>query len=328
MILRKIFTLMKKLPVWTVTKLISLGLFLLETIDNAIESLVFRITRRSVKHNPSEFDLQYSDISFLSDDGLTMRGWWFETAPEKPAIIFLHGVGANRAEPAERVFGIAEELLSCGYNVLAFDYRAHGESEGKHTSAGYYEKNDLLGAIKFVRRQGVTGKIGLLGFSMGAAISLMTAAESQDVSAVVADSAYGDVMSIIEEAFSKRKYLPKFLIPFVLSITKILYKFDFTWVSPVESLKLIDVPVFIIHGALDTVVPVEHAYRLSKACRNLMSQLWVVPEATHTSAYSIRTQEYIIRMLSFFKNAFALNTETLPTGLAVNRKLTEVTIRS
>ena len=98
-----------------------------------------------VMQAPSEFGLKYSRVSFPSLDGLNLRGWWFEASSEKPTIILLHGVGANRAEPAERVFGIAEELIEYGYNILAFDWRAHGESEGKHSSVGYLERRGPTG---------------------------------------------------------------------------------------------------------------------------------------------------------------------------------------
>jgi uncharacterized protein len=255
--------------------------------------------------DPAEFGLSYSLVSFPSRDGLMLRGWWFATAPEQPVIIILHGIAAHRAEPAERVFGITRELIDQGYNILTFDFRGHGESEGEHTSAGLYEKNDLLGAIDFIRKKGISGKIGVLGFSMGAAISLLTAAESQDIAAVVADSSFVDIVSILKWKLSRWSFLSKLIIPFLTFFARLMYRFDITGVKPLEAIRSISVPVFIIHGGRDRVIPVEHAYRLKKACKNLNDLLWVVPEANHTGAFFIHTEEYLSKVINFFHKAFA-----------------------
>ena len=123
---------------------------------------------------------------------------------------------------------------------------------------------------------------------------------------MIADSSYVDIVSVMESQFSRRKYLPRFLIPALLFMTRFFYKIDLSKVKPLDALKSIRVPVFIIHGGLDSLIPVEQAYKLSKACLNLNSQLWVVPEAAHTYAYFIKPGEYIYKVLSFFNQAFAL----------------------
>lgn len=271
---------------------------------NHAEITINRFRRTAILHNPAEFGLSYSCVAFPSRDGLMLRGWWFEGDKDRPVVILLHGIQANRAEPPERVFGIVKELTKSGYNILAFDFRAHGESQGKHISAGYREKNDLLGAIAYLRQSGVTGKIGVLGFSMGAAISLLTAAECPEIKAVVADSAFTDVVSIVKARFPN-KYILGFITTALFSVIKLLYNIDFTRIRPLEAARLISVPVFIIHGGQDKLIPVEHAYRLIKVCRNLHNRLWVVPEAQHTYAYFVKPDEYIFRLLSFFKEAFA-----------------------
>jgi uncharacterized protein len=283
-----------------------LGTGTLMGISSYIKRNLGRSYQKAIMPDPSQFGLKYCPVSFPSWDGITLKGWWFGTQNNWPVIILLHGIRANRAEPRERVFGIVKELINHGYNVLAFDFRAHGESEGSHISVGYYEKNDLLGAVKFIRQRGVTGKIGVLGFSMGAAISLITAAECKDISAIVADSAFTDIISLIRSKFSRVWYFSMLLIPALNIVTKALYSFDFRKIKPLEAIKLISAPVFIIHGGRDDTVPVEHAYRLRSACRNRLNQLWVVPEANHTDAFAIRTEEYLTRILSFFSKAFAL----------------------
>jgi uncharacterized protein len=297
---------MTKVLTWggLILGIISLGI--ITGISKYVNQSLRRVNSNILLADPSTFGLKYSLVSFPSRDGLNLRGWWFETDIHNPVIIMLHGVRANRAEPPERVFGIAKKLLGQGYNVLMFDFRAHGESEGKYFSAGYFEKNDLLGAVQYIRRRGLTGKIGVLGFSMGAAISLMTAAETKEISAVVADSSYIDILSVIKWKFSKWKYALRLFIPAITFIANSMFRIDFTRIKPVEAIKKITVPVFIIHGGKDETIPVEHAYRLRSACRNRLNQLWIVPEASHTNAFSLRTEEYLSRVLYFFNHALAL----------------------
>jgi len=260
--------------------------------------------RVPINHDPSDFDLKYVNISFPSRDGLTLRGWWLEAHQDRPVIVLVHGSERNRAEPTQKMLGIARELVSHDYNVLMFDLRGHGESDGGHISAGYYERSDLLGAIDYIRQRGLESKVGVLGFSMGAATSLMTAGECKDIAAVVADSSYASVVDIIESEFAKRSSLPRFFIPIILFMAQNMYGIDFTAVKPVEAVERVTVPVFIIHGGQDEMVPVQHALRLREACQNPDSRLWIVSEATHSTPYLARPEEYMNKTLSFFDDAF------------------------
>ncbi len=269
-------------------------------ISGYAASSLTRFERVPVDSNPADFGLEYVDVSFPSRDGLTLRGWWLEGGDDSPVIVVVHGSEGNRADPAERMLGIAKDLVSHGYSVLMFDMRGHGESEGQHISAGLYEKNDLLGAIDYIRGRGIENKIGVLGFSMGAAVCLMAAPESEEIDAVVADAAYADIVSIIESEFAERSDLPKFFIPIILSMTRNIYDVDFTAIKPEEAVKVTSMPVFIIHGEQDEIIPVEHAYRLKEASQNPESRLWIVPEAEHANSYLVRPTEYKERVISFF----------------------------
>jgi pimeloyl-ACP methyl ester carboxylesterase len=272
-------------------------------ISGYAASSLTRFERVPVGSSPADFGLEYADVSFPSRDGLTLRGWWLEGGHASPTIVVVHGSEGNRADPAERMLGIAKDLVSHGYNVLMFDMRGHGESGGEHISAGLHEKNDLLGAIDYVRVRGIENKIGVLGFSMGAAVCLMAAPESEEIDAVVADAAYADIVSIIESEFAERSDLPKFFIPIILSMTRNIYDVDFTAIKPEEAVKETSVPVFIIHGEQDEMIPVEHAYRLKEASQNPDSRLWIVPEARHADSYLVRPTEYKEQVISFFDEA-------------------------
>jgi len=287
---------------WVIIAFVIVVIVAIMGISVYAASSLTQFERIPIQKTPSEYGLEYTDISFPSRDGLTLKGWWLETQADAPAVVMVHGSTRNRAEPPERMMGMAKALVNGGFNVLTFDMRGHGESEGEHVSAGLYERNDLMGAVDYIRQCGITGKIGVLGFSMGAATCLMTTPECEEIDAAVTDGAYADIVSIVESEFASRSDLPGFFLPIILFMTKTLYDVDFTAIKPIEAVKDITVPVFIIHGGLDSMVPVDHAYRLAAACRNPDSQLWVVPEAEHCEGYIERPEEYVEKVLSFFND--------------------------
>jgi len=212
----------------------------------------------------------------------------------------VHGGEQHRADPSIGMLDIASGLVEHGYNVLMFDLRGHGESDGNRMSAGYYEKRDLLGAVDYVKGRGLE-HIGVLGFSTGAVTALMTTAENGDIDAVVADSSFADFKDMMEPEFSKRTKFPEFFLPPLLFMVKIMYGVDFTAIKPVELVsEIAPRPILFIHGELDDTVPLEHAYRLQQASQNPENQLWVVPEAGHARSYITYPEEYINKITAFF----------------------------
>jgi len=284
----------------TVVVLVLVSAVIILGISAYASSSLTRFERVPVENTPADFGLEYVDVSFTSRDGLMLRGWWLERQEGQPVIIVVHGSEGNRAHPPERNLGIAGDLVNHGYSVLMFDMRGHGESEGKHISAGYHERYDVLGAVDYIRQRGIETKIGVLGLSMGAAASLMAAAESKEIAAVVADGGYADIVSIFESEFSARSSLPRFFIPIILFVANRMYDIDFTAIKPEEAVSELSIPVFIIHGEQDDMVPVAHAYRLKEASQHPDSRLWILPEAAHSNSYLVRPAEYMERVTAFF----------------------------
>jgi len=259
------------------------------------------VERVPIDENPSLLGLEYEDVSFLSkDEGLTLRGWYLPAENSEQIIIMLHGEKYHRADPDIGMLDIASALVAHGYNVLMFDLRGHGESEGNRMSAGFYEKRDLMGASNYVKGRGFE-RIGVLGFSMGAVTALMTAAENRDIDAVVADSSFADLTDIMEPEFSKRTIFPKFFLHPLLFMVKIMYGVDFRALRPIEVVsEIAPRQVLFIHGELDETIPAEHARRLQQASQNPQNQLWLVPKTGHVDAYINYPEEYVNKIITFF----------------------------
>jgi dipeptidyl aminopeptidase/acylaminoacyl peptidase len=260
-----------------------------------------RVERVPLEGNPGLMGLTYEDVSFPSiDKELTLRGWFLPNPDSKQVIVMVHGNGYNRVDPTVGTLDIASRLVGHGYNVLMFDLRGYGESDGNMVSGGYYEKRDLEGAVEYMKERGFN-RIGVLGFSLGAVTSLIAAAEDKDINAVVSDSSFADLKDIMSPEFSKRTKAPQFFLYPILFMIKIMYGVDFSAIKPVECVaKIAPRPIFFIHGEEDETIPVEHAYRLLQASQMSQDQLWIVPEAGHTKSYITHPEEYISKVTAFF----------------------------
>jgi fermentation-respiration switch protein FrsA (DUF1100 family) len=261
------------------------------------------IERVPITETPALCGLEYEEISFPSRiDELTLYGWYLPAEGDE-VIIMVHGAEQHRADPGVEMLDIACGLVGHGYSVLMFDMRGHGESEGERMSAGYYEVRDLGGAVDYVMSLGFDD-IGVLGFSMGGATAIMTAADCEDIDAIVCDSAYADLNDMLEPQFAERTFFPTFFLKPLLFMVKMMYGIDFTAVKPVEVVgDIAPRPIFFIQGELDDVVPPEHAQILLEASNNPLNQLWLIPDCGHVEAYVTHPEEYMDRVTAFFDDA-------------------------
>ncbi|PQQ66050.1 alpha/beta hydrolase [Acetivibrio saccincola] len=246
---------------------------------------------------------EYDSISFRDiNNEVTLKGWFFISPESNKTIILAHGYGSNRLPFREDTIGLIKSFLNEGYNLMTFDFRNSGESEGDVTSVGYFEKSDLLGAIEYAKKRG-SDEIVLLGFSMGASTAILAAAESQDVDAVIADSPFSDLTSYLDENLSVWSNLPSFFNKTTLFTMKLLTGVDTKDVSPVNEIgKIYPRPVLLIHSTDDELIPVKHSYILKEASGDNV-ELWETSGASHIKTYKEYPDEYIKKVLDFINNS-------------------------
>jgi fermentation-respiration switch protein FrsA (DUF1100 family) len=155
----------------------------------------FHFPDKNDTKTPRDFGMSYENIDFLSTDGLHLKGWWMPAATgattgdstAEGTIIYCHGQNRTRVE----MLPMAELGHQLGYNGLAFDFRHQGASEGKISSVGYWERRDVDGAVRYALDDRHAARpVVLWGVSLGAAASLMSAAETPAVAAVISDSTF------------------------------------------------------------------------------------------------------------------------------------------
>jgi fermentation-respiration switch protein FrsA (DUF1100 family) len=250
------------------------------------------------------------EVSFPSaSDGIRLSGWYLRAAdatPEtpRPVVVLCHGIWTGRRE----CLPLALRFNAAGYNVLTFDFRAHGLSDGRFTTVGHRETNDVLGAIEYVRSRADVDRerVGVVGFSMGAAAAIQAAAHNDDIAAVVADSAYATFLDAAKYSFRVVTRVPQFPIaPMAMRWAKWMVNVDTGKMRPIDLIGRISPrPLLIAHGEQDEIVPVRHAHSLFKAAGE-PKELWIDPQAHHVGARDMDTDGYFARIETFFNAAFS-----------------------
>lgn len=206
--------------------------------------------------------------------GVMLRGWrCTATAARRGTIVWLHGVADNHGSAA----GLVDRFVPRGFDLVAYDSRAHGESEGEACTYGFYEKQDLARVIDTIG----PGPIVLIGDSLGGAVALQEAAQDPRVTALVSAETFSDLRTVATER------APRI---FTAGVRRRAFQraaeqghFDIDAVSPVRAAASIRVPVLLVHGDADVDTPPDHSRRIFAALGG-PKRLILVPGGTHNSS--------------------------------------------
>lgn len=249
-------------------------------------------TRAALCCTPANANLDYEDVTFTTDDGLTLRGWYLPSQ-NSAAILMMHGIHSNR----ESVFGVAEMLHRHGYGILIFDARAHGESDGDRLNNVHL---DGVAAAAYLKGRPEIEHIGAWGFSLGGLMILQAAAQTPNIEAVIADgagpSAYQDLPP--RRTFGEWLYLT-YDIGFFLAFDR-----SAGGVAPISTTQaaaqIAPRPLLLIA----TDQPLERAITQSfYDAADEPKTLWYIPDVGHGGGFGIFADDYEARITAFFDAA-------------------------
>jgi fermentation-respiration switch protein FrsA (DUF1100 family) len=263
--------------------------------------LSWEMTRRhppDERRSPAEYGLTFEEVSFPAGDGLTLRGWWIPAAGAERAVVFLHGQAGSMDPDVQYV----PALQAAGLSVLMFDFRAHGRSAGRTGTIGYLERQDVRGAVAYLRQKGIT-RIGLLGFSMGARVALLAASLCPEVRAVVADGGPPRMLPAIAARVQERG-LPRWLgVPsawLTLAFTSLRVGANLFRYEPIHWMgRVAPRAILFIHGDHDPYIPAAE-FEALVAAAGRPKEVWRVAEAGHRAVDRVYPQEYRRRLVDFF----------------------------
>ena len=253
----------------------------------------------SILH-PSDLQIPYEELTLKTAEGINLSCWLIKAQqPARGTILYLHGVSECK------IVGLlmAKKFYERGYNVFLYDSRRHGDSEGTYCTYGFYEKHDTSTIINYLlsRADIHVGKIGLFGSSMGAAVAIQVAAIDKRVAAIVAESGFATLRTIFDDYQKRMIKLPwHYLRNIVIKRSERLAHFRANAVSPLDSVKDVHVPLFILHGTADNLIEYSYSEMLYQNTGE-PKELWLVPGAKHDDMAQVGGEAYNKRILDFFE---------------------------
>jgi pimeloyl-ACP methyl ester carboxylesterase len=251
---------------------------------------------------PEQFGLRYEKVAFKTRDGVELKGWFIPSLTgEKRTILMCHGWGDNKGELLKQTYFLNE---NGGFNLLYFDFRSHGESEGEITTIGGLETIDFDAAVEWLRRSkpDLADSIGVFGLSMGAAVTVASLPRHPDLRCAAVESPFSDYRTVIKRWAWNNMKLPYYpLVAITLSILRSRVKDpEIDRFNPVEAApKIAPRPLFVIGGEFDRLMTPEDVKKVFDAAHE-PKQLWMVPEAWHAKCREAAGMEYDTRVIGFF----------------------------
>jgi pimeloyl-ACP methyl ester carboxylesterase len=248
---------------------------------------------------------QLRDVAITSADGLALKGWMV-TPPHSndETVLLLHGLGDNRLG----MTGYAQFLLAHGFTVLLPDARAHGNSGGSLATFGLLEGKDITQWVQFLRAQTRARCVYGMGESMGAAQLLQSLSSGAGFCAIIAESSFSTFREIaydrMGQSFHLGPWVGRTLLWAVVESAFLRarwkYGLDMDSASPEDSVARTQVPVLLIHGQVDSNIPVRHSRLIHEWAPN--TSLWEVPGADHCGALSAAPDQFKRVLLTWFSH--------------------------
>ncbi len=316
-----------------VTLLVIPALVLLKYVRISLN--IMRTTKPPLARNPLDFArLVGEPVSLTAYDGLRLAGVLIRANPEVPRrgmIIFAHEFCSDMYSCAR----YCRPLHEAGYDVFAFDFRGHGQSDSE---PGYTPRQwvterelyDMRGALAWVaewlQRHGYDRRVGLFGISRGACAGILAAAENEDVVAIVADGAFSTDTTI--EYFMKRwayifarvrvvyeNHPPafwRFLRWVMMAFARREFRCSFPSVRKAIE-RMTPRAMLFIHGERDSYLPLAQS-RMLYCLAAQPKYLWVAPEARHNQAVVLHPESYARITTEFFDRHLAGRPPSWPDG--------------
>lgn len=263
-----------------------------------------RALARLGRMSPTDIGLEFSPCEFSVTDQrdgqpLRLAGWWIPGQQSDRCILLIHGY----ADAKVGAIAWAPMLLELGWNVLAIDLRAHGESGGRDTTAGYFERHDIDQVIEQLmgRYPDQTRQMAILGCSMGAAVAAATAEIRGGLRGIILDSPYARFRDAAKTHGALTGLPGESFVIVAWKLSQWLTGAHFDEVDPVRTIPRAKCPVLVISASQDLLVDSQAQADLRSAVlgRNSVDSSGIRPsgfywqvDAGHVLNLPARPEEY------------------------------------
>ncbi len=234
---------------------------------------------RMLTASPAHLGLRFEPVSFDTEDGETLDGWWIPAEPERAVLLFCHGNAGNISHRLESV----EVFHRLGLSVLLFDYRGYGQSTGRPSEAGLYRDGEAAWRYLTQTRRIDSLDVVLFGRSLGGAVATYLAAQHR-TGALIVESAFTSVPDV-----AARHY------PFLPVRALARSRFD-----NLGRIATVQTPLLVIHSRHDEIIPFEHGQRLFEAA--LSNKAFLEIEGGHNDGFLVSAARYRDAIDAFLHN--------------------------
>jgi len=243
-------------------------------------------------------------VSFKNQDGQVLSGILLKRSNAKANLVLCHGYRGCK----ELMYGYVD--IFPHFNILLFDFRAHGQSEGRIISIGCHEYQDVIAATEFMKNatqmQDVSLPLILLGISMGGASAIKAASELPTLcDALIIDSTFSDLRKIMIKGFTIKSGLPYY--PFFPVIRWMFENAADCSISAMNSAfyaKKISKPVMLIHSCNDNFISPANTLKIYENLnQSKYSKVWIGPKCRHGWLHSYYSDLYRKKVSKFLRNS-------------------------
>ncbi|MCK5732081.1 MAG: alpha/beta hydrolase [Tenericutes bacterium] len=241
-----------------------------------------------------------SEYIVKTKDGLSLQAYFLKYIVEtNKYIVMSHG----HTYTHHGCLKYARMMMKYGYNIVMYDHRYHGNSEGNYTSLGFKEKGDLYEVITDTfNKYGSDIYLGTYGESMGSVTVLLEAENDKRVKFIFSDCGFTNLSVLVEEFIKETKYISKWPFMYIGSFFfKLITGSYFNGISPIKALNSINVPIFFAHGKADKYINYQHTIEMHEKYHGPKQLFIGQNEAFHAGSYVTDTANYEAAVEEFVK---------------------------
>jgi alpha-beta hydrolase superfamily lysophospholipase len=257
--------------------------------------LAYRAPRIRERATPEKYGLTYREHYIPTVKEKRLFSWLIPAEKSCCTMVIVHGWGAN----AEMMLPLAQPFHRDGMDVVLYDARNHGQSDGDSFSSLPRFAEDLAKVLEWVKQRSPDHQIVVLGHSVGAAAAILTASRGQEIDLVISVSGFAHPKLMMNRHLD-RPWLPKFLRPLIMNYIQWVIGFRFDDIAPMNRVPHLRCPVLLAHGTDDTVVPIDDMHLIeASATAERPVQVVAVEGAQHDSVHLF--QQHADKLIKFIR---------------------------
>ncbi len=237
-----------------------------------------------IDQTPKELGLPFEDITFTTEDGVRLNGWFIPSTEGDLTLLWFHGNAGNISHRLDNIRLLHDKVK---IHIFIIDYRGYGRSEGSVSEAGTYR--DASAALQYLRSRKDLDpkKIVFYGRSLGAAVAVDLAVREEPLAL------------IIETPFASVREMAKAVLPFLPIGPFLRTRYD-----TLEKIRKVRGPLLVLHGEQDDIVPYAQGQRIFEAAPE-PKEFYTIRGAHHNDTFIVGGDPYFAALKDFIDRAAA-----------------------